>query len=378
MLWTAVLGTLALLSLALTLWQLGVGLRFPLHRRSGGGGLAPPVTLLKPLKGCDAETAACLESWLRQDYPAEVQVLFGVASPDDPAGAVVRSLLAAHPNRDAQLVVCGESLGPNAKVSTLIQLERLARHDLLVVSDADVWAPPDLLREVVNPLSRPETGLVNCLYRLGNPVGLAMRLEALGVNADFWSQVLQARSLKPLDFALGAVMATTRQALAGIGGFQALVDCLADDYQLGHRIAKLGRRIELCPVVGECRSAPATWHEVWSHQVRWARTIRACQPAPYFFSILGNATLWPLLWLAGHPTAATATAAGVCLLVRMSGALALAGKMDGISSLTPLVLAPLKDLLQVVVWASAFAGRRVTWRGEQHRVLSGGKLVSVN
>jgi ceramide glucosyltransferase len=367
-----------LLSLALTLWQLGVGLRFPLHRRSGGGAFTPPVTLLKPLKGCDAETAACLESWLRQDYPAEIQVLFGVASPDDPAGAVVRRLLAAHPNRDAQLVVCGESLGPNAKVSTLTQLERLARHDLLVVSDADVWAPPDLLREVVNPLSRPETGLVTCFYRLANTAGLAMRLEALGVNADFWSQVLQARNLKPLDFALGAVMATTRPALAGIGGFQALVDWLADDYQLGHRIAKLGRRIELCPVVVECRSAPATWRDVWSHQVRWARTIRACQPAPYFFSILGNATLWPLLWLASHPTLATATAAGVCLLVRMCGALALAGKMDGISSLTPLVLAPLKDLLQVVVWASAFAGRRVTWRGEQHRVLSGGRLESVN
>ena len=113
--------------------------------------------------------------------------------------------------------------------------------------------------------------------------------------------MLHTRSLKPLDFALGAVMATRRPLLAEIGGFSALADCLADDYQLGHRLARRGHQIALSPVVVECWSAPMGWAAVWKHQLRWARTIRVCQPMPYFFSLLSNATLWPVLWLAAQP-----------------------------------------------------------------------------
>src|SRR6185436_8492557 len=141
----------------------------------------------------------------------------------------------------------------------------------------------------------------NCFYRLANPTTLAMHCEALAINADFWSQVLQAQSLKPLDFALGAVMATRRQQLEQIGGFRALINCLADDYQLANRIARHGHRIALSPVVVDCWETPMKWAAVWKHQLRWGRTIRVCQPAPYFFSLLSNATLWPLLWLAAHP-----------------------------------------------------------------------------
>src|ERR1035441_8628013 len=123
-------------------------------------------------------------------------------------------------------------------------------------------------------------GLVCCFYRLANPTTLAMQWEAIGMNADFWSQVLQSRSLKPLDFALGAVMAIRRQHLEEIGGFAPLVDCLADDYQLGNRIARRGHPIILSSLVVECWSAPMGWAAVWKHQLRWARTIRVCQPVP--------------------------------------------------------------------------------------------------
>src|SRR5205814_1953395 len=115
-------------------------------------------------------------------------------------------------------------------------------------------------------------------------------------NADFWSQVLQAQSLKPVDFALGAVMAVPRKQLQEVGGFMAIVDCLADDYQLGNRIVRAGHRVVISPVVVECWSSPMGWKAVWKHQLRWARTIRVCQSLPYFFSILSNATLWPVLF----------------------------------------------------------------------------------
>jgi ceramide glucosyltransferase len=330
------------------------------------------------LKGCDAETAFCLESWLSQDYPAPVQVLFGVASVGDPVGETVRALLARFPERDAQLIICGESLGSNAKVSTLIQLLRHARHQVVLISDADVRAPSDFLINAVFPLRDEQVGLVNCFYRLANPATLAMRWEAIAINADFWSQVLQSQSLKPLEFALGAVMATRRAELDAIGGFSPLADCLADDYELGRLVVGHGRRITLCPVVVECRSEPMTWRQVWAHQLRWARTIRVCQPLPWFLSILSNAMLWPLLWLLAQPTRAVLLTALGCLAVRIATA---RYHQFRLTQTRPPVadawLVSIKDLLHTAVWALSFLGGSVSWRGERYRVSTGGRLTRI-
>jgi ceramide glucosyltransferase len=389
-----IFATLAVLSLALTLWQWLVARRFPLHRRAADKSLAPAVTLLKPLKGCDETTADSLRSWFTQDYAGEVQILFGVASADDPVCGIVRQLMSEHPAREAELVVCGKPTGANAKVSKLIQLERRAKHDILIVSDADVLVPADLIANVVVPLTpslspaeekrvpgradEGTVGLVNCFYRLANPTTLAMRWEAVAINADFWSQVLQARSLKPLDFALGAVMAVKREELEKIGGFAGLTDYLADDYQLGNQIARAGWRVELCPVVVECWSAPMSWGEVWRHQLRWARTIRVCQPLPYFFSILSNATLWPLLWLLTNPSWPASAGAVVCGLVRVLTARNLEQTLtQSRVCVFNLWLVPVKDLLQGAIWLLAFIGRRIEWRGEHYQLKRDGRLVKI-
>src|SRR5262249_24729 len=158
---------------------------------------------------------------------------------EDPVCELVRQLIREHPAVDAKLVICDQALGVNAKVSTLIQLQRISKHGVVVVSDADVRVPRDFLLNLVEPLDDNEVGLVNCFYRLANPSTAAMRWEALAVNADFWSQVLQSLSLGPLDFALGAVMAIRREELEKIGGFEALADYLADDYHLGNRVVRL-------------------------------------------------------------------------------------------------------------------------------------------
>jgi ceramide glucosyltransferase len=363
------------LSLGLVLWQWAAARGFPLHERRAGQPFPPAVSLLKPVKGCEPATEACFRSWFEQRYTGRVQILFGVATAEDPACAVIRKLIAEHSNIEAQLLICGPPIGANAKVSKLVELARLAKHEILVISDADVKAPPDLLASLVALLREPEAGLVNCFYRLANPAGPAMRWEAVAINADFWSQVLQSRSLKPLDFALGAVMAAPRKCLEKMGGFEALVDCLADDYQLGNRIARQGRRILLSPLVVECWSEPVGWKAVWSHQLRWARTIRVCQPLPYFFSILSNGTLWPLLWLAVHPAPFVA---GACLAfwgVRIATCLQLKARLEQ-APVRPLDfwLPLLKDLLQAALWVAAFLGNHVEWRGKRMRLRRDGTL----
>ena len=372
----AIFGCLALLSLGLVVWQWLVAGRFPLHQAAAQPPCLPGVTLLKPLKGCDSATEQCLRSWLAQEYTPPLQVLFGVASGQDPVCELVHNLLKEFPNVDAQLLVCGPLAGANLKVSKLMQLEQLAKHEVLIVSDADVRVPPDFLGNVVAPLQDQRVGLVNCFYRLANPTTLALRWEAVAINADFWSQVLQSRSLKDLDFALGAVMATRRGPLSEIGGFASLADCLADDYQLGKRIAGRGYRIALCPLVVECWSEPMGWGAVWRHQLRWARTIRVCQPVPYFFSILSNGTLWPLLWLGLNPTEPVLVFTLFCLVIRSATALNLQRRLTLLRP--PLWSAAwvwIKDLLQTAVWLLAFLGNRIEWRGERMRLRRDGTLV---
>jgi ceramide glucosyltransferase len=208
-----------------------------------------------------------------------------------------------------------------------------------------------------------------------------MQWEAVAINADFWSMVLQSRSLKPLDFALGAAILLRRKDLQEIGGFAPLANCLADDYQLGNRIFKNGHRIALCPVVVECWDAPMDWTQVWKHQLRWARTIRVCQPLPYFFSIIANATLWPLLWFfvsfAAAKTFCAPLTAMAFLLVRIALAQNLQRRFTPDRKLiSPSWLVPLKDLLQVALWMNAFAGHTVEWRGRQMTLRRDGTLVA--
>lgn len=378
---------LALASLSLVVWQFWAAARFPLHQRGPQSVVwtrqsatdAPPggITLLKPLKGADAHTADCLRSWLTQDFPQPVQILLGVASGDDPVCPLVRQLLVDHPQSDAELVICPERLGANAKVSTLIQLERRARHPVLAISDADVRVPRDFLVQALASLRDPEVGLVHSFYRLANPSTLAMRWEAVAINADFWSQVLQAATLRPVQFALGAAMVLRRDVLDEIGSFTALAGYLADDYQLGRRIARTGRRLVFCPLVAECWSPPMTWTDVWRHQLRWARTIRVCQPVPYFLSLLSNGTLWPLAWVLAAPSATAWTVAGACWAFRVWSAGASQECLTRSRDHWPYAwLVPVKDLLAVPIWALAFLGTRIDWRGTRYRLAKDGRLNS--
>jgi len=374
--WTVVLGILAGLSLICLIWQWLAAVRFPLHQQVAPNGYAPSISILKPLKGTDEHTLACLSSWTELVHPGEVEVLFGVDSLDDPACQMVEQLRRACPQRNITLAECRDQWGANAKVSKLIQLERMARHGVIVVSDADVHVPPDLLSSLIAPLADARVGMVNCFYRLANPLNLAMRWEAVGVNADFWSQVLQGRTIAPQDFGLGAVMAMRREELRSAGGFEALVNHVADDFQLGHRIARAGRRIEICPLVVECRDPVVGWKGVWLHQVRWQRTIRVCKPLPYAISIFANPLLWPVLLALVSSSRPAVALLIIALVVR--GAIT----ADLLRRFNPATrdwcwcwLASFKDAASVALWITAFAGNRIHWRGTTYRVLRDGRLT---
>ncbi|HAV61592.1 MAG TPA: hypothetical protein DCY13_04410 [Verrucomicrobiales bacterium] len=397
-----ILSALALISLGLNLWQWLAARRFPLHQPVPAADGLPPVTLLKPLKGCDEHTEACLRSWLAQEYPAPIQALFGVKDADDPVCEVVRRLIKEFPQHDIRLVICPAAPALNPKVSTLIQLEPLIGRATsvdqdnseravesalperaVVISDADVQVPPGYLAGAMTILQREGVGLVNSFYRLANPVNRAMWIEAVAVNCDFWSQVCQSNSLRPMKFALGAAMGLRAETLRQVGGFAALADYLADDNRLGLLVHRAGLRVELTNAVVDCFSGPMTLRQVWDHQLRWARTIRVCEPVPFFFSVLTNALVWSVLWvLVAIPFGIgwqlmTATGGLVAYAaVRLATAWNNGAKLtQGRLSLWKIAqVLDLRDGLGFLWWLFAFLGNRIVWRGRRYRILKEGRL----
>jgi ceramide glucosyltransferase len=118
------------------------------------------------------------------------------------------------------------------------------------------------------------------------------------------------------------------------------------------------------------------WSQVWKHQLRWARTIRVCQPLPYFFSILSNPTLWPLLWLLAFPTRFALGVSCGFWFIRCLTAANLQRRLVRAHVRLGLILFPLlKDLLQAAIWVLAFAGNRIEWRGERMKLKRDGTLV---
>src|SRR5271170_1859306 len=271
-----------------------------LHERKAGEGTRrtrelPPISILKPLKGIDPEIYESFRSHCQQDYP-EYEIIFGVSDANDPAAGSVKTLQREFPDRRIQLVVSAKLMGANVKVSNLAQMMPEARYDYLIVNDSDIRVEPDYLRRVTAPLADPRVGMVTCLYRGVAGATLGSRLEALGIGADFCASVLAARQLEGgIRFGLGSTLAFRRNELEKIGGFHSIVDHLADDYELGKRIAALGLAVKLSDVVVETYLPSYRLREFLVHQLRWARGVRDARAGGYFGLIFTFGIAWALL-----------------------------------------------------------------------------------
>ncbi|MDQ1387880.1 MAG: ceramide glucosyltransferase [Acidobacteriaceae bacterium] len=337
----------------------------------------PPISLLKPLKGIDPEIYESFRSHCQQDYP-EYEIIFGVSDPNDPAIESVRALQREFPDRRIQLVVSPKILGANVKVSNLAQMLLEARHDYLMINDSDIRVEHDYLRRVTAPLAERRVGMVTCLYRGVAAATLGSRLEALGISTDFCPSVLAARQLEGIHFGLGSTLAFRRAELEQIGGFTSFVDYLADDYELGNRIAGLGLAVELSEIVVETYLPPYNLREFFAHQLRWARGVRDARAGGYLGLVFTFGIPWALVALAASRAELWAWGAlAFTFFLRLAVALVVGRNvLKDRQVLKYLWLIPLRDLVALAVWIASLGGHTVTWRGDRFR-LKDGKLYRI-
>jgi ceramide glucosyltransferase len=336
----------------------------------------PPVSILKPARGLDAEIYKNFSSFCGQDYP-EYELIFGVADPDDPVIEVVERLKREHPEERICLLVTPANR-VNRKAALLHALSARARYDTLVVSDSDMRVTSDYLRRVVAPLVDPQVGLVNCLYRGLKPLTLTARLEALYMNATFLPSVLVARKVLKGRFAMGATVVLRKHDLARIGGFAAVADYLADDYQLGMQIAKLGLRVHMSDYIVSSVLGPTTFLEQWDREVRWAHCNRVSRPLEYPGLLITFST--PLAFLlviaTGFDDWLGWLALMGSLLVRWLVAWQVTGYTQSQHLRRWLLWLPVRDMLSSLIWLAGGVGRHVVWRGEQYVLQADGRLAS--
>ncbi len=333
--------------------------RFARIRRPQGE--RPPITVLKPLHGDEPLLEAALASFCGQDYPG-LQIVFGVQDRADAAVAVVARLRERFPGVAIDLVIDATPHGVNRKVANLVNMFPAARHDLLVVSDSDMHAPPGYLASVADALAVPGTGLVTTLYA-GMPAGgrLAGMLGAAYINQTFAAGALMARVLGRQD-CMGATMALTRETLMRVGGLAALSPYVADDAVLGMKVRALGKSVALASTIPATTVAEPNVAALFRHELRWARTIRAVEPLGFALSVIQFPAFWGLLTVAlsgGAPWAVALLAAAIAL--RAAAGRGIERSIG--AARTPLWLPPLRDLLSVAVLVAAYAGDEVAWRG---------------
>jgi ceramide glucosyltransferase len=348
------------------------------RRRTPASEFTPSVSILKPAKGLDPGMYEAFASHCRQDYPVEYELLFGVSSLDDPAVSAIEQLKSEFPDSNIRLIHTPENLGPNGKMGNVTQLAPHARYEYLLVNDSDIRVSSRYLRRVMAEFAAPQkskpVGLVTAPYRGLTHGRVGSKLEALGISTDFFPGVLISLKLDgEIRFGLGSTLAVSRPALDAIGGFAPLVHSLADDYELGHRIAKAGFAVALTREVVDTSVPAYTLAGFFSHQLRWARGIRDSRKLDYLGLIFTFGLPWAIFNViaSGFALESLALLSLTCL-ARVTVALSVGVGILGDRQVPrDLWLLPLRDLFALWTWVWSFAGNTVTWRGETFTLENG-------
>jgi ceramide glucosyltransferase len=337
---------------------------------------APPVSILKPVRGVDSEAYKNFASYCRVDFPV-YEIIFAVSDPGDPIVPIIEKLQHDFPAKHIRLVTSVERLGQNNKISNLYRLVKEAQYDLLVMSDSDVRVGPDYLRELVALFADPTVGAVTSFYRCVGGGTLASDLAMLGMCSDSLPSALIARRLEGgVHFAFGWTMATTKERLAEIGGWESMADHHSDDFELGNRIARHGHRVEIMRETVSVVFPKENIRELFRQELRWAIGLRNVRPLAYAGMIFTHGLPWAVLAAVLALTAGWTGLAvfylALYLILRISAAwVAGVWGLRDQTLTSKLWLLPLRDAITAVVWLVGLLSDRIRWRGSEFRVKNG-------
>jgi ceramide glucosyltransferase len=341
-------------------------------------GFAPPVSILKPVRGLDLDAYENFASFCRQDYP-QYEIVFCVGAPDDSCMPAIERLQRDFPQQNIRVLFGSGRVAANDKVAKLVRLANEAQYEYLVINDSDVRVKPDYLRRIVAPMEDPKVGAVTCLYVSTGEHSFIEKLQTAGMLSDFYAGLLVARELDGVKFALGPTIATTRTRLAGFGGYQAIENRPGDDLLVGRLIAEQGYTVELSRYAVDTVSDYQSLGELLHKRLRWLVVMRHMRPAGHLGLIFTQGLLWSVVAVLVHPTLLTAALYfGVYLILRISMTWIIGGyglQQEKLWRKMPIVFC--WDAFALVMWSASFLRNTIRWRGGSYYI-RGGELVPSN
>ena len=331
-----------------------------------------PISILKPLAGLDLGLEDNLRSFFTQSYP-EFEILLAVRTEDDAAVPLARKLQAEYPAVPSRLILTGEPPYPNAKVYALDRMMRAAAHDLLVMSDSDIRAEDGLLASAAAEFQDPKLGLATCPYRAIAGPSLWSRLEAVGMNTEFWGGVLVARMLEGVKFTIGPTVIGRKRAIEAAGGWDRAREFLAEDFVLGKFADEAGWRVILSSCVVEHRIGSESFAQNAAHRVRWCRSTRRSRPAGYIGQVFTNPLPIALALVALRPHWWPTLV--ITLFLRGWAAHAVARGV--LKTATGWALLAWQDILSFAFWALGFFGNTILWRGRRYKLHRDGRFTLI-
>jgi ceramide glucosyltransferase len=355
--------------------QVAASLFFPSEQGQATNTNQPPVTMLKPIYGLERNLERNLRSALSQDYP-DYQVVMSVQRLDDPALPLLRRLEQEYGPERATVVAVQSEPVVNGKVQNLENGLSAARHDILVISDSDMFTPADYLARIAAPLRDADVGYVCTLYKGVDARSWYEQLELLTYNAEFIPSSVFAYRTGASGLCLGASVALRRTTLEAVGGLASLADYLVEDYELGRRILERGQRMVLLPYFVDLTVDLDSAKSWWRHQIYWDQNTRAARPVGFAASVLTRAVPFALLYAALRlfdPLGLLILLAAIA--VRLGTAAGNALLLRDRATLRALWLLPLRDLAGLLFWVLAMGKRTFVWRGYEFELARGGRIV---
>ncbi len=367
--------TLAALALFGAAFNLAAAVLAQRYRRIAlpGVGKVPAVTILKPLHGAEPALAANLHTTFAQDYAAPIQIVAGTRRADDPARRAILQVATEFPAIPLTVIADGARHGANNKLSNLLNMVGCAHHPLIVLADSDVAWPGDAIAQLATALAEPGVGAASCLHAGRGDAGFWSVLAAMDISYRYMPAVIVGTATGLAHPMLGPTMALRRETLDAIGGFGAFKDVLADDYEIGRAVRRLGLRTVLPRFFVTHACGERSLSALIAHELRWSVTISRIDPAGFAGSFVTHSL--PLAML-GAALAGFAVESLLVVAVSLAARVMLKLRMDKISGIVsgPVWLLPLRDPLSFAIFCTAFFVRDVDWRGSKFRVTRDGRL----
>jgi ceramide glucosyltransferase len=329
-------------------------------------GFCPPVSILKPLKGLDDNLFDNLESLCIQDYP-EYEIIFSLQDHNDPAYKVAGKIKEKYPDKDISVITEKCNIGLNPKVNNLIPAYKIAKYEHILISDSNVMANSNYLQDISKHMKDPDVGLVSNIIKGTRGRSFGSIFENLHLNSFIMGSVCFLDKFLKMPCVVGKSMLMRKKDLEDIGGFRAVKDVLAEDYVIGEKIHKMGKKVILSSHM--IKNVNEYWgiRKFVNRHTRWGKLRWKIGGIRYFSELLSNTVFMSFLpiffW---EPSKITFIFAAGVSSIKILGDIYIGRRIKTNMNCLLYFLSPIKDLLIGLIWFVPLFSNTVMWRGNRY------------